>query len=387
MMGLYRSNLCTGCAACANICPEQCVSMLADDEGFLYPTADSAKCVDCGICQSCCPVLHPVTHEGETTAFAAACTDESIRMKSTSGGVFSILCQWTFDHGGVVFGAAYADDFSVEHRSVQSMDDLPELRTAKYAQSRIGNSFQKVKQLLDDGQYVLFSGTPCQIGGLRAFLGEDCERLILVDIICHGIPSPAVWSQYIACRRKNDASGAELTSINLRSKETGWPGYSVCFEYENGIRYTARGAEEPFMKCFIGNLCLRRSCYDCRFKGISRISDFTLGDYWGVWNQLPEYNDGKGTSVVLIHSEKGRKIWDETAKQVQSKQVDTAQCLAENTSAIQSPEMPSSRNEFMKRFTKEDFNALVGELMPPPPPEPKYTLLRRALAKLRRIVK
>lgn len=385
-MDLCKCELCTGCTTCASTCPKQCIQMIADDEGFLRPAVDEMKCVKCGACQRACPILHPVACDNKTVAYAAIHKDESIRMESTSGGVFSLLCQWIFDRGGFVFGAAYANDFSVEHRCVRSMDELTILRTAKYAQSRIGNSFQDVKQYLNDGKWVLFSGTPCQVGGLRAFLGKEYERLVLVDLVCHGVPSPAVWSQYIDYRSKMDALGTAPTTINLRSKETGWPGYSVNFGYESGAHYSVKRSKDPFMRCFVGNLCLRPSCYDCQFKGISRASDFTLGDYWGVWSQLPDYNDGKGTSIVLIHSEKGRKIWPELGRQMRLQQVDAAHCMDENESALVSAVLPENRADFMARYANADFENLVEELLPPSMTEHCSSLFCRMLHKFMRLL-
>lgn len=384
-MDLCKTELCTGCAACANACPKRCIQMKADTEGFLRPVVDAAQCVDCGACQRACPILHPVACDNKTVAYAAIHKDESIRMESTSGGVFSLLCQWIFDRGGIVFGAAYANDFSVEHRCVRSMDELTILRTAKYAQSRIGNSFQDVKQYLNDGKWVLFSGTPCQVGGLRAFLGKEYERLVLVDLVCHGVPSPAVWSQYIDYRSKIDALGAAPTTINLRSKETGWLGYSVNFGYDSGVHYSVKRSEDPFMRCFVGNLCLRPSCYDCQFKGISRASDFTLGDYWGVWSQLPDYNDGKGTSLVLLHSDKAKVTWKEIASQMRYREVNPEMAVSENPSAIQSSTPHPYREVFMARYMQEGFMELVDELLPPLPKTQSLTLQQRILKKVKRI--
>lgn len=382
-MDLCKTELCTGCAACANLCPKQCIQMIADAEGFLHPQVDMSQCVDCGACRKACPILNPLSRSKETVAYAAVCNDDSIRMASTSGGVFTLLSQWVLERGGAVFGAAYADDFTVEHRCIRSIDGLSALRSAKYAQSRIGSAYQIAKELLSEGQYVLFSGTPCQIEGLTGCLGKKYEKLILVDVICHGVPSPAVWQEYIQYRSQTDARGAAPTAINLRSKETGWPGYSVQFEYQNGIKYSARNSEDPYLRSFVGNLCLRPSCYDCQFKGISRCSDFTLGDYWGVWSQLPEYNDGKGTSIVLVHSEKGLTIWSGIETQMQSRKVDVTHCMDENSSAIQSPQMSTMRSSFMQRYLKEDFKDLVEELLPPSVPEHRSSLFRRMLHKLK----
>ena len=178
-MDLCKTGLCTGCSACANACPEQCIQMAADAEGFLRPKIDSSQCVVCGTCQNVCPVLHPKAHSHETVAYAAVHKDDAIRLESTSGGVFSLLCQWVLDHGGIVFGAAYADDFSVAHGCVEKASDLSKLRTAKYAQSAIGDSYRRAKTFLEQGRYVLFSGTPCQIGGLRTFLGKLGQECFL----------------------------------------------------------------------------------------------------------------------------------------------------------------------------------------------------------------
>lgn len=265
------------------------------------------------------------------------------------------------------------------------MDELTILRTAKYAQSRIGNSFQDVKQYLNDGKWVLFSGTPCQVGGLRAFLGKEYERLVLVDLVCHGVPSPAVWLQYIDYRSKIDALGAAPTTINLRSKETGWLGYSVNFGYDSGAHYSVKRSEDPFMRCFVGNLCLRPSCYDCQFKGISRASDFTLGDYWGVWSQLPDYNDGKGTSLVLLHSDKAKVTWKEIASQMRYREVNPEMAVSENPSAIQSSTPHPYREVFMARYMQEGFMELVDELLPPLPKTQSLTLQQRILKKVKRI--
>lgn len=385
-MDLCKTELCTGCAACANACPKQCIQMIADEEGFLRPIIHAPQCVGCGACQNACPILNAEEYRTDTIAYAAFCKDDDIRMGSTSGGVFTVLCQWVFEHDGVVFGAAYANDFSVEHRCIRSIDELSALRTAKYSQSRISDSFQQVKQLLNDGQYVLFSGTPCQIGGLRTFLGKEYDKLFLVDVICHGVPSPAVWTKYIDYRSRMDACGAAPVAINLRSKKSGWPSYSVCFQYQSGISYNAQNSIDPFLRAFVGDLCLRPSCYDCQFKGISRNSDFTLGDYWGVWSQEPDFNDNKGTSLVLIHTEKANEIWNEITEKMCCKQVNPMIALGENPSATYSPIKPENRQKFMNNYTEQDFDGLVNTLCPIQIPQNPSPIWKRALNKVRRLI-
>lgn len=363
-MTLCASENCTGCGACASVCPKKCIRMEADREGFLRPVIDTYHCAQCGACKNACPVLHPVANSVNSDAYAAMNNDRAIRQESTSGGIFTLLCQWVFEHGGIAFGAAFEDNFSVSHCMAHSLEELRKFRGAKYSQSIIGNSYIETKELLDAGNYVLFSGTPCQIAGLKSFLQKEYDKLILVDLVCHGVPSPYVWAHYIHYRSQVDADGAAPTSICLRSKETGWPSYSVRFDYENKKKYSALNSSDPFIQCFVNNLCLRPSCYRCIYKGILRCSDFTLGDYWGVWTQLPEYNDGTGTSIVLLHTPKSHQIWKDLSAQIKTVAVSPNHCMDENPSALYAPSLPLIRSNFMTQYKTHDFLELVQELVP-----------------------
>ena len=388
---LCKKELCNGCTACANICPKGCITMSPDEEGFLRPAIDAADCVDCGLCQKICPILRePVSAVSETIACAAINQDEEIRANSTSGGIFTLLCKWVLNQGGVVFGAAYNDCFEVVHCQAETAQEIAKIRGAKYAQSRLDGTFKQVASYLKNDRYVLFSGTPCQVGGLVSFLGETHDKLILVDLVCHGVPSPKVWEHYIRYRGKQDAKGEIPAAINLRSKETGWPGYSTRFDYSDGQYYSASNSQDPYLRGFVGNLYLRASCYDCRFKGISRQSDFTLADYWGVWDQLPEYHDGKGTSLVLLHTEKAKALWAAVAEHMQYSEVDVVSALAGNPSATVSSPLPDRREEFFERYENEDFRELVKELIPPKtaatPPSAFKRLLRKVKCIVRRII-
>lgn len=392
-MELCEIELCTGCAACANSCPKKLIHMEPDAEGFLRPMVQEKGCIDCGSCENSCPILHPMCYQSneptEIKAFCAQYRDEPVRLASTSGGVFTALCEWVFQRKGIVFGAAYDDSYQVVHTRVDDKEELDKLRTAKYAQSKIGDCYTEIKQLLSNGCYVLFSGTPCQVAGLSAFLGKEYERLILVDVICHGVPSPAVWHEYIRYRCQTDAQGAAPASINLRSKISGWPSYSVSFEYKNGAIYNAPNSKDPFIRAFVGDLCLRPSCYNCKFKGLHRNCDFTLGDYWGVWDQEPAFNDGKGTSLVLVHSKKGELIWNQLNDALRYKRVEAESALSGNQSALQFSVMPSGRETFMSHYTQQDFKELVDHLcsIPSPNRQPVWKRILKKIARLTQAIR
>lgn len=365
-MKLAEETQCTGCSACASICPKQCIHMEPDVEGFLRPAVEKDSCVNCGLCQKVCPTLSPLhpSSPSETSAYAAYNLDADIRRQSTSGGVFTALCTWILDRGGVVFGAEYDENFTVRHRMIDRKAELWRLRGAKYAQSDLSDCFSQVKACLTHGQHVLFSGTPCQVVGLQKYLGKSWDTLLLVDVVCHGVPSPAVWKRYIQYRSLQDAHGAVPTRINLRSKETGWPGYSIFFEYKGGTFYSAKNDADPYLQAFVGDLCLRPSCYDCHFKGISRISDFTLADYWGIEEQVPMLHDGNGTSLVFVHSPKATSVWENIASIMRRQKVDPSNAVKHNPSAIRSSQLPKKRHTFMSRYQVDDFRELTVELLP-----------------------
>lgn len=376
---------CTGCSACAAVCPRDCIAMVPDREGFSRPVINTAQCIDCGRCQAVCPVTAEQPRpSGPSLAFAAINSDDAVRCTSTSGGVFTLLCRWVLERKGVVFGAAYDTTFRVVHRIAEDEAALAGMRGAKYAQSDLDGTYRRVLEYLKADRYVLFSGTPCQVAGLSAYLGKEYEKLITVDLICHGVPSPKVWQYYIRSRSALDADGAAPCAINLRSKETGWPGYSIRFDYPQGQFYAAPNALDPYLRGFVGGLYLRPSCHRCRFRGINRQSDFTLGDYWGVWSQLPALHDGMGTSLVLLHSPKARTLWRELASGMRCMEVDPVQALTDNPRALTSPPMAENRAAFFETYEHTDFATLVDDLLPKRPQPKKASIMRRIAGKLRR---
>lgn len=293
---------CTGCAACANACPVNCISMQADEEGFMYPLIDEKKCIHCGKClRLCAQAKQKAEPRGNEKAYAAYSKDEQVRSASSSGGMFSELAGAVIAKGGSVYGAAFAEDWSVEHRAVRDLRGLESLRGSKYVQSSMDNCFGEIKQKLDSGETVYFSGTPCQVDGLLAFLGKDYDNLITQDIICHGVPSPKVWLEYV----KMHSSESPIKSISFRNKSFGWHYFSMRIETQKG-EYTKRLDEDVYTRLFLENVILRPSCYACDHKHLYRKADITVADCWGKTMGLKD--DDKGISLLFANTEKGQRL-------------------------------------------------------------------------------
>lgn len=345
---LPAKKLCSGCGACAAVCPKHCVEMTADREGFRYPVIKQAHCVSCQVCETVCPIAAPLRLSQETTAVAAQNRNRVIRQESSSGGVFSALAEYVLAKGGLVCAAVYDENQMVSHRIIDQPDGIGAMRGAKYAQSKPESCFPRIKKELQEEKYVLFVGTPCQTAGLSQYLGKRYERLILVDMICHGVPSPKVWENYLRERQTSDAPKAGVQTINLRNKETGWSrySYSVRIQYRNGVEYRMPQEQDWFMRGFVQNLYLRPSCSRCSFKGIDRCSDLTLGDCWGIWDIAPEFDDNQGTSLLLIHSETGQQAWDNISLEFRTYPLSMDQAVAQNPSAICSSLPHPKREQF-----------------------------------------
>lgn len=354
---------CTGCTACASVCPQQCIRMVEDVEGFTYPKiVNVASCISCGSCERVCPVLSQKEEKGSLTrAFAALSKNDSLRMESSSGGVFSELSEIVLKSGGIIYGASYDKNGSVEHIGVDNMENLGKLRGAKYSQSNLKDSFSTIKKQLDSGINVLFSGTPCQVGGLKAFLKKDYKNLLCIDFVCHGVPSPLVWKKYVKYRAKIDNNDNPPGYINLRNKESGWTNYSysVEFAYSKGKRYLRKNNEDLFMNLFVNNYILRNSCSACHFKGYSRVSDITLGDFWGIWDINSEMDDNRGTSLVLIHSVKGEELFRAASGNIKSSQVTLEQASMMNPSLLQSSIPQPSRDNVLRDIIQNGFETAI----------------------------
>lgn len=366
MITINKKQTCTGCHACAAKCPKQCITMVSDTEGFWYPQINEEECIDCGLCEKVCPVITPIKFADTFKPVAYACynTDEKTRLASSSGGVFTLMAEAILKQGGVVFGAGFDEGFNVCHQCVENTKDLDKLRMSKYVQSKIGDTYKEAEAFLKAGRMVLFTGTPCQIGGLKASLGKPYDHLITQDIICHGVPSPMVWEAYLAFRKKSDG-GCAARRIAFRRKDFGWKRYSVSISYGNDTEYRQDLTQDLFMKGFLKDLYLRPSCHACAFKNAKRHSDITLADFWGIENVAPEMFDDKGTSLVLIQSEKGKALFKNIEKKMICQGVDLDEALKYNPAAIRPAPIPKNREAFYNRFGKEPFDKIIHDLTKP----------------------
>lgn len=306
MISIEEKEKCSGCSACAQKCPQKCIVMIEDSEGFLYPKINREACIDCGVCNQTCPILNKVYDkqpDKSLPAFVAYQNNETLRLASSSGGIFSVFANQILEEGGVIFGAAFNENYLVHHIAAENIKSLTTLMGSKYTQSQIDNTYREAKDYLDAGRKVLFSGTACQIAGLKSFLRQDYENLLTIDVLCHGVASPLLWKEYIRYQQNNYSS--DLQGISFRDKYEGWKNYSLRIDFTNGRRYRQTFHKDPYMRLFLSNICLRPSCHHCEFKDFPRPSDITLGDCWGVEKHSPEMDDDKGTSVVIINTEKG----------------------------------------------------------------------------------
>lgn len=357
MITVVSKQNCSGCYACSNICPVQCIKMEPDNEGFRYPLADKERCIDCGLCNNICPVNKANIVNNEPTAYACINLNNDIRSQSSSGGVFTLIAQSVIINGGVVFGAEFDENFNVVHNYTETIDGLSRFRGSKYVQSKIGNTYQQAREFLDTGRQVLFTGTPCQIAGLTAFLQKEYYNLICQDIICYGVPSPKVWGKYVTFREKN--AGAAIRKITFRSKDKGWRLNSISISFKNNKKYCIVQSKDLFMRGFFKNTYLRTSCHNCHYKTIHRQSDITLADFWGIQNLLPDFDDDKGTSLVFVNSIKGISIFNRIKDQILYREVDINKAISYNPLAIKSVELNSKREKFFAEIEQLSFDKLV----------------------------
>jgi len=360
MPHLAENSSCSGCQACAEICPQKCIDMQTDSEGFLYPIIDEVRCIGCDKCEEICPVLNPYSDEDIKTpvAFAAYNKDTNIREQSSSGGIFTLLAEKVLEHGGIVFGACMDRKMNVVHDYAVSTEDLAKFRGSKYVQSNVGSTYQQVKVFLKEGKFVLYTGTPCQIGGLKAYLNKKYENLICQDIICHGVSSPNVWRYYLKARETETKS--KVCSVNFRDKAFGWRKFTLSLLFSDGTLFRKRRARDSMMVAFLRNICLRPSCHNCSYKTVHRQSDITLADFWGFQDFVPSWNDDQGISLIWYNSRKGGQLVNQVLNRAVITEIDLYKYLDKyNKSAFKSSKPNKNRERFFNELGHTDFDKLV----------------------------
>ena len=366
---------CCGCNACGDICRHGAISYKADGEGFLYPSVDAEKCVECGLCEAVCPVLKPadtIDRYSEPKVYAAYTKDEAVRLDSTSGGIHSMLAQKVFEKNAFVGGAVYNEDHTVSQIITDDASRLPEIRSSKYLQSDASGVYRAVAERLKQGRYVFFCGTPCQVQALYKYLRKDYDNLVTADFICRGVNSPKVFLSYMDMLEKR--YGSRAVAIKFKSKEKGWHNFSIRVNFANGKVYCRDRWHDLF---FIGylqyNNFVRPSCYDCKFKCFPQKADITLADFWGIEKLDKSMDQDKGTSMVMINSDKGAELFDSIKDKVVWKEFTQAEAAKGNPAMNHSlGSSYDSRGRFFADLDRMPFDRLARKYFPDGNGHPTY---------------
>lgn len=370
MIEIENKTDCCGCQACGDICHADAISFHSDHEGFWYPEVDRNKCTDCHLCEKICPVLNidalKYRNKSAPKVFGGYNKDIVIRFDSTSGGVFSLLAQAMYKQKGYVSGAIYTDEFKVVNFISDDKKDLRRLRSSKYVQSNAEGLYRRIKSLLESGEKVLACGSPCQMAALRGFLRKDYDNLIIVDFLCRATNSPKVFEKY---KESLEARyGSKIVAIKDKNKDHGWHSLARKITFENGQVYYGEGHEDDYRRGYHANVFERPSCYECKFKGIPRISDITLGDFWGIGSVDPSLEQNLGTSLVMINSEKGEKYFDIIRDKLVMKEFSLDDIVPGNRTAIMGGKLPYpagiDRNEFFKALDEMPFDKCAAKFFP-----------------------
>lgn len=348
---------CCGCYACYNACPQRCIKMSYRNDGFVYPIIDIDKCISCNLCIKKCPVLNRPGEYKEKQAYAAY-NQVSDRISNSSGGIYAALAESIIDNKGIVYGAAFDEGFqSTSHIRACDADTLKKTYTSKYMQSHIKDIYTQVKNDLRAEKRVLFSGTPCQVAGLRSYLGEEYENLICVDFICHGVPSEKIWKLYTDSIMSKYHSN--IDEANFRYKEKGWNPTLLLLLLLGDNKIVENQTDNIYYQGFLSDLCLRKSCYECSFKSINGYSDITLADFWGIDGICPELNDNKGTNLVILNSLKEKSLFSEIENKIRKQEVDYIKSISKNPARIRSADRNFRREAYFERVNAENLYELT----------------------------
>lgn len=363
MIEIHAKKNCCGCEACRNICPKHCIRMKADNEGFLYPVIDKESCVNCGLCEKVCPILNYIEKNDNPlqSAVIVQHKDREICRQSTAGGAFTAIAKYTIDKGGIVFGVEMQPDYSIKHVAVETEKDLIKFRNSKYVQSTIGDTYIQAKQFLQSGRLACFSGTPCQIEGLRNYLKKDYENLILVDVVCRAVPSPGIWKKYIAM--ENEWHGL-IKSVRFRDKTLGYQYSTMELKDVHGGVYRGGIESQPWLRMFFSGMIIRPSCTDCKFRNRYRNSDFTIWDCFHVHSIDKSFDEDAGTTRILLHTEKAKDIFAQIKGNFHYRELDADAAVNGVQEMLISPKAHEKRKEFFSDAEKMPMPELLQKYYP-----------------------
>ncbi len=369
MIDIQNKVDCCGCNACGDVCGKHAISFVTDSEGFWYPHVDKDLCVDCGLCDKVCPIQNKanfVERNAEPTVFAAYTKDEAIRLDSTSGGIHSMLALKMYEKNAYVGGAVYNPDHTVSQIVDDNPERLPEIRSSKYLQSNAEGVYKEIRNLLKEGENIFFCGCPCQIHALYNFLGKEYDNLVTCDFICRGVNSPKVFLKYMEMLERQ--FGAKATEIKFKNKKWGWHNFSLRVNFENGKEYCKDRYHDLF---FIGYLqagnFTRPSCYECKFKGFPQKADITLADFWGIEKVDSTMDQDKGTSLVMVNSDKGMELFDSIKDKIEWRQFTMADARAGNPAMDGSLSAAKpNREAFFNDLDKLPFEKVAAKHFPVP---------------------
>ena len=360
---------CCGCEACKQICPKGAIIMKPDFEGFLYPQIVEAKCINCNLCRKVCPISNKVDNQmlDERKVFSIHTNDEELLDKSSSGGAFTIITEAYCDKDYVIFGARYDEKFNVYHDYIENIEEIYKFRKSKYVQSNLNNSYKEVLRFLKEDKKVIFSGTPCQIAGLKKFLRKEYENLLCIDIVCHGVPSKKVWNKYLEYIESKYNS--KINNINFRHKVKQYGIYNsrnIKILLENGKRIIEDSRKNLYLRGFHNKLFYRHSCTSCKFSNPTRYADITIADCWGIENIDSTIDVHRGESMVVINTQKGMDIWNKInqSSNISKLELDLEFAIKSNEQFREATKVHKNRDDFYKNLDSTAFNKNIKSSLP-----------------------
>lgn len=342
---------CVGCASCVSNCKQGAIKMVDKGDGFKYPYVFEEKCIDCGLCIKGCPVNKVYPRKFNLLYVGHAQKSKKLE-EGSSGGIIPVLAEWVISEGGIVYGAAESEEHRIRHLRIEKFELLKKIYKSRYVQSDTEEIYMQVKRDLIRMKKVLFVGTPCQVAGLLCFLGKTYSNLITVDFLCHGVPSPGLWKKYV----EYQGMGNNIDHINFRDKITGWKNFGFGIYYSSGRYRYQLHSENSYMRIFLSDLCLRKSCYQCEFKEDKHLSDMTVADYWGEPHYTGVY-DKKGTSIICVNSQQGLDMFNKIQKDLVYEKADKKWAFNHNDAYAKQPNI-IERNAFFEDYSKLNFKEL-----------------------------